>query len=97
MRSLPLPLPRFVVANAERRSFLDTDECGLELQSCNRGEGYAYSGVRVVKPGNYCRDTKISVILTIEPGDARLPPHVFGKCRETAEVGVGESSCWHND
>ena len=27
----------FGIANAQRRSFLDTDECGLELQSCNRG------------------------------------------------------------
>ena len=32
------PLP-FGIANAERRSFLDTDECGLELQSYNRGGG----------------------------------------------------------
>ena len=77
----------FGIANAERRSFLDTDECGLELQSCNRGEGYAYSGVRVVKPGNYCRDTKISVILTIEPGDARLPPHVLGSVERPRRWG----------
>ena len=71
------PLP-FGVNGVARRRFIDIDECGIELQSCNRKSGYAFSGARVRKPGNYSRDVKVTIILAIEPGDPRLPAHVYG-------------------
>ena len=70
------PLP-FGVHGVARRRFIDIDECGIELQRCNRSCGFAFSGARVRKPGNYSRDVKVTVILAIEPGDPRLPAHVY--------------------
>ena len=71
------PFP-FGVRGVARRRLIDIDECGIELQSCNRSSGFAYTGARVRKPGNYSRDVKVTVILAIEPGDPCLPPHVYG-------------------
>ena len=54
------------------------DEAGFELSNVNRKYGHAASGVRVRKPGNYSRDTNITVILAIEPGDPTLPANTRG-------------------
>ena len=71
------PLP-FGIHGTARRRFIDIDECGIEMQSTNRKHGYAYSGARVRKPGNYSRDVKVTVILAVEPGDPRLPSSIYG-------------------
>ena len=71
------PLP-FGINGCERRRLIDVDECGIELLKTNRKYGHSFSGVRVVKPGHYSRDTKLTVILAVEPGDPDLDPLVRG-------------------
>ena len=56
----------------ERRCLIDVDKCGIELQRTNRKYGYSFAGVRVVKPGHYSRDAKVTILLAIEPGDPVL-------------------------
>jgi hypothetical protein len=70
--------PPIGVHQTPRRLMIDFDECGLELQSCNRRHGMAFSGLRVRKRGNYSRDTKLTVIMAVEPGDPNLPNNVYG-------------------
>mmetsp|Transcript_40274 Transcript_40274/g.121302 ORF Transcript_40274/g.121302 Transcript_40274/m.121302 type:complete len:97 (+) Transcript_40274:446-736(+) len=52
-----------------RRLLLDADECGFAIQKTNRSSGHAPLEVRVRKIGNYCLDTKVTVLFCIEPGD----------------------------
>ena len=61
-----------------RARLIDVDECGLELRSTDPHYGHAVKGLRVVHPGNYTRDTKVTVIAAIEPGDPSLPANVDG-------------------
>ena len=70
--------PPFGVAGADRRRMIDVDECGIEIQRVNRKYGHSAVGIRIVRPGHYSKDTKLTVILAIEPGDPALPPHVHG-------------------
>ena len=70
--------PPFGVNGCERRKLIDFDECGIELQRSNRKYGHCYSGIRVVKPGHYSKDTKLIIILAIEAGDPALEPGVQG-------------------
>ena len=72
-----LPIP-FGVNGCERRRLIDIDECGIELNSTNRKYGHSFTGVRVVKPGHYSRDTKLTVLLAVEAGDPALPEHIRG-------------------
>merc|ERR1712012_1141000 len=60
------------IAGVPRVLFIDFDECGFELQSANRTHGCAIAGIRVRKPGNYTKDTKVTVIMGVEPGDPRI-------------------------
>ena len=66
------------VQGLPRKLLIDIDECGLMLMIANRNFGHAMKHLRVRKKGNYCRDTKVTVILAIEPGDPELPDHVVG-------------------
>ena len=68
----------FGVNGCERRRLIDVDEIGIELQRSNRKYGHSFSGVRVVKPGHYSRDVKLTVILAVEAGDPALPPETRG-------------------
>ena len=52
---------------------IDIDECGLMLSIANRSFGHSMRHLRVRKKGNYCRDTKLTIILAIEPGDPDIP------------------------
>ena len=61
-----------------RARLIDVDECGLELRSTDQHYGHAVKGLRVVHPGNYTRDTKVTGIAAIEPGDPSLPEDVNG-------------------
>ena len=70
--------PPFGMNGCERRRLIDIDECGIELQRTNRKYGHSFTGVRVVKPGHYSRDTKLTVILAIEAGDPALAPEIRG-------------------
>ena len=70
--------PPFGVSGCERRRLIDVDECGIELQRTNRKYGHTYCGVRMVKPGHYSKDTKLTIILAVEPGDPALQPEVQG-------------------
>jgi hypothetical protein len=66
------------VFGVPRRSTIDSDECGINLSLANKKIGHAVKGARVVQKGNYSPETKITVILTIEPGNPDLPPGVLG-------------------
>ena len=70
--------PPFGVNGAHRRRLIDIDECGIEIQSTNRKYGHMPNGIRVVKPGHYSKDTKLTILLGIEAGDPDLPPEVLG-------------------
>ena len=72
-----MPVP-FGVDGCERRRLIDVDEIGIEIQRSNRKYGHSFTGVRVVKPGHYSRDTKLTVILAVEAGDPELAPEVRG-------------------
>jgi hypothetical protein len=69
------------IARIPRGRLIDIDECGLSLESANRAYGFAYSGVRVLKPGNYGRGVNVTVMLGIEPGHPILPDDVHGSLR----------------
>ena len=70
--------PPFGVHGCERRRLIDVDECGIELMRSNRKYGHCSSGIRVVKPGHYSKDTKLTLLLAVEPGDPDLEPQVQG-------------------
>ena len=61
------------VQGTPRKLMMDMDECGLMLSIASRTFGHAVKHLRVRKKGNYCRDTKVTVILAIEPGDPDIP------------------------
>ena len=71
------PVP-FGVAGADRRRLIDIDECGIELQSTNRKYGHSAIGLRVVKPGHYSKDTKLTILLAVEAGDPQVQPGIRG-------------------
>ena len=66
------------VVSIPRRRFIDVDEFGISLERTNRKRGYALSFYRVRKPGHYTRNTKMTVLVAVEPGDPQLPPNVDG-------------------
>ena len=70
--------PPFGIHGAERRRLIDIDECGIELQRSNRKYGHMCAGIRVVKPGHYTKDTKLTIMLAVEPGDPQLQPEIRG-------------------
>jgi hypothetical protein len=73
--SEPLPLG---ISGIPRRKFADFEEFGVAVQQTNRSDGYSHSSIRIRKAGHYCRDTKLTVLFGVEPGDPRLPNHVLG-------------------
>ena len=70
--------PPLGVVSIERRRFIDVDEFGVCLTRCNRKRGYAISFYRVRKPGHYVRNTKLTVLVAVEPGDPQIPAHIDG-------------------
>lgn len=70
--------PPLGVYGVRRRKLIDMDEFGVAIQDCNRSPGFSHRSLRIRKPGHYCRDTKITVIMAIEPGNPELPAHVDG-------------------
>ena len=95
------PFP-FGINGCERRRLIDIDECGRELQNTNRKYGHSFSGVRVVKPRHESRDTKLTVILAVEPGDPALNPEVRGSVNNPRRwlrilVKAGTSTIDFND
>lgn len=77
--TLPSPLG---VVGTPRRKFIDVDEFGVALDRMNRNSGRAHMSLRVRKPGFYTRNTKLTVLVAIEPGDHRLPDGVRGSRSE---------------
>ena len=64
---------------------INIDECGLMLMIENRNFGHTMKYLCIQKKGNYCRDTKITVILSIKPGG----PDLLGNV-----VGSVKNPCW---
>jgi hypothetical protein len=73
--NLPPPLG---IHGVPRHELFDVDEAGFGLEDVNRHYGHASKGIRVRKPGNYSRQTKVTVILAVEPGLPWLAPNVLG-------------------
>jgi hypothetical protein len=70
--------PPLGVVGIPRYKFMDLDEFGIAIQRINKKYGHSHSTLRIRKAGHYCRDTKLTVLLGIEPGDPRLPAHFDG-------------------
>jgi transposase len=70
--------PPLGVHNVPRERLVDADECAFELTKTNRSSGHAGVGIRIRKPGFYTKDSKITVIAAIEPGDPNVPDHLDG-------------------
>jgi hypothetical protein len=66
-----MPYP-YGIANIRRQDLIDLDECGVEVQSADRGWGKAYVGKRVKQSGPYQKDTKYNLLLAIS-GDGANP------------------------
>jgi hypothetical protein len=71
------PLP-FGISGLARRKLADFDEFGIAMQQTNQSCGHSDSSARIRKPGHCCRDTKLTVLCGVEPGDPRLANHVLG-------------------
>ena len=70
--NLPYPLG---IADISRNDFIDIDEAGIFLESADRGEGKAYTGVRINTGGPYSKTEKWNIIMGIsgEDGNAAIP------------------------
>jgi hypothetical protein len=55
------------IVGIPRRFLLDTDECGIYLNSCNRKYGKGYVSARVREVGPYGHTDKWTLIMTISP------------------------------
>ena len=91
--------PPFGVNGCERRRLIDIDKCGIELNRTNRKYGRTYSGIRVVKPGHYSCDTKLTLLLAVEAGDLALPAGVRGSVTNPMRwlrilVKAGTTACF---
>ena len=61
------------------RRYIDVDEAGFTLTSCEPKYGKALSCVRVRDTAHYKKGQKgLTLVLAVEPGNPALPPHVYG-------------------
>jgi hypothetical protein len=51
---------------------IDIDEFGIVLQNSNEKTGVGAVSLRICKAGHYCQNTKVTMILAMEPGDPNL-------------------------
>jgi hypothetical protein len=73
MRGLPLG-----ISEVPQRTLVDLGECGVSLERTNCRNGHGMVGLQIRKPGNYTRDTKLTVLFAMEPGNATLPANQDG-------------------
>jgi hypothetical protein len=66
-----------------RRRLLDIDEFVIALQKINPNSGHAHTSIRSRKPGNYCRDTKLTCLLL--SGDSRWNPKISARKQQQAQ------------
>ena len=86
-----LPLPR--VFGNPTHQVINIDETGFYLKSISAKDGRSYTASRVCYPAHYIRADK-NVILAIEPGDPRLPPHVDGSLQNPRQwIHVSQLNC----
>ena len=65
--------------NGIRRSLLiDVDEFDIDLTKTARKFGHSHCSLRIRKAGHFTRDTRIHVVIAIEPGDPNLPLNARG-------------------
>ena len=61
------------------RWFIDIDEAGFTLTSCESKYGKATTCIRVRDTGHYRKgQNKLNLILGVEPGNPTLPPEMYG-------------------
>lgn len=77
-RGLPLG-----VHSISRRFLIDVDEFRISLDRCNNKFGWAAKNFRVRKSGHYVKDTKLTVLFGIEPGDPDIPNGILGSVSNT--------------
>jgi len=74
--------PPLGVRGVPRYKLLDWDEFGIAMQQTATKYGHAHTSIRIRKPGHYCRDTKLTALFVIEPGDPNLPANVEGSVQK---------------
>ncbi len=72
-RGLPLG-----ISEVPRRTLVDFNWCGVSLDRNNRRNGHLLVGLRIRKPGHYTRDTKLTVLFAMEPGNPMVPANQEG-------------------
>jgi hypothetical protein len=88
MRGLPLS-----IFEVPRRRLVDFEECGVSLECTNCRNGRGMVGSRLPKPGHYTRDTKLTVLFAMEPGNPTLPANQDGSLeRPRRWTGLGPAS-----
>ena len=70
--------PLVEVVGVERRKIINVDNFGVELNRCNSMYEWQVKFFCICNIGHYARTTKLTVLVGIEPGDERLPPHQTG-------------------
>ena len=63
-----LPYP-YGVQNIRRRDIIDLDECGVFIETVNRGSGKSYIGCRCREPGPYGHSERFNVLMAIAAED----------------------------
>jgi hypothetical protein len=70
--------PPLGIFQVPRRMLIDAGEFGVTIERCNQKKGWGLKLFRVRKDGHYGHGEKLTILFAIEPGDPRLPPHVYG-------------------
>ena len=74
--------PPLGVRGVHRYKLLDWDEFGVAMENMATKYGHSHTSIRIRKPGHYCRNTKLTVLFAIEPGDPSLPPQMEGSIQK---------------
>ena len=71
--------PRIGIAGIRRFRLTDSDEASFSLVKIESKKGYSFKAFRCSDRGHYSRGSgSVNLIMTVEPGNPYLPPHVRG-------------------
>jgi transposase len=80
--NLPFPMG---IADVRRSKVVDLDQCGIFVETANRGHGKAFVGLRVREPGPYTKTEKANLMLAI-CGEDETPGHPGSPGRRWSEI-----------
>ena len=88
-------LCRFVLEEYWRIFLINIDESGFYLNSCVKNYGRSHKTICVIHPSHYSRaEPKVNLIMTVEPGNTNLPPHVLGVPTALADGYIFNRIMW---